>query len=150
MTETILLKLFIIQDCVSSWPDFGGPSLLTLFFRLLTSPSTEKKLVLLLNKISSFLEFIFNWRIIALQYCTGFCHTSTCISHRYRHVSFLLSLPPTPLGCHRAPDFCSLSHTANLHCLILHMVMYMFQCYTLNNLIFILRLYKATVYRAKI
>ena len=95
MTETILLKLFIIQDCASSWPDFRGPSLLTLIFLLLTSPSTEKKLVLLLNKISSFLEFIFNWRIIALQYCTGFCHTSTCISHRYRHVSSLLSLPPT-------------------------------------------------------
>ena len=94
MTETILLKLFIIQDCASSWPDFRGPSLLTLIFLLLTSPSTEKKLVLL-NKISSFLEFIFNWRIIALQYCTGFCHTSTCISHRYRHVSSLLSLPPT-------------------------------------------------------
>ena len=27
--------------------------------------------------------FIFNWRIIALQYYVGFCHTSTWISHRY-------------------------------------------------------------------
>ena len=27
--------------------------------------------------------FIFNWRIIALQYCIGFCHTSTWISHKY-------------------------------------------------------------------
>ena len=25
----------------------------------------------------------FNWRIIALQYCAGFCYTSTWISHRY-------------------------------------------------------------------
>ena len=25
--------------------------------------------------------FIFNWRIVALQYCVGFCHTSTWISH---------------------------------------------------------------------
>ena len=23
------------------------------------------------------LLFIFNWRVIALQYCVGFCHTST-------------------------------------------------------------------------
>ena len=30
--------------------------------------------------------FIFNWRIIVLQYCVGFCHTSTCISHRYTYV----------------------------------------------------------------
>ena len=39
--------------------------------------------------------FTFNWRIIALQYCAGFCHTSTCISHRYTYVPSLLSLPPT-------------------------------------------------------
>ena len=25
--------------------------------------------------------FIFNWRIITLRYCVGFCRTSTCISH---------------------------------------------------------------------
>ena len=30
--------------------------------------------------------FSFNWRIIALQYCSGFCHTLTWISHRYTHV----------------------------------------------------------------
>jgi len=28
-----------------------------------------------------FLNFIFNWRIITLQYCVGFCHTSKWISH---------------------------------------------------------------------
>ena len=26
-----------------------------------------------------------NWSIIALQYCVGFCHTSTWISHRYHY-----------------------------------------------------------------
>ena len=30
--------------------------------------------------------FIFNWRIVALQYCVGFCHTATWISHRYTYV----------------------------------------------------------------
>ena len=46
-------------------------------------------------------KFIFNWRIIALQYRVGFCQTSTWISHRYTYVSSLLNLPPhaTPLGC---------------------------------------------------
>ena len=38
--------------------------------------------------------FIFKWRIIALQYCVGFCHTSKWISHRYTYVCSL-SLPST-------------------------------------------------------
>ena len=33
-----------------------------------------------------FNSFIFNWRIIALQYWFGFCHTSTWISHRCTYV----------------------------------------------------------------
>ena len=39
--------------------------------------------------------FIFNRRIIGLQYCVGFCHTSTRISHRNIYVSSLLALLPT-------------------------------------------------------
>ena len=42
--------------------------------------------------------FTFNWRIIALQYCVGFCHISAWISHRYTYVPSLLKtslcLPP--------------------------------------------------------
>ena len=41
--------------------------------------------------------FIFNWRIIALQYCVGFCHISTWISHRY-HTS-----PPFWTSSHLPP-----------------------------------------------
>ena len=37
--------------------------------------------------------FILNWRMIALQWCVGVCHTSTWISHRYTYVPSLLSLP---------------------------------------------------------
>ena len=40
-------------------------------------------------------EFIFKWRIIALQCYIGFCHTSTQISHRYMYVPSLLNLPST-------------------------------------------------------
>ena len=60
-----------------------------------------------------FYLFIFNWRIIALQYCIGFCHTSTWKSLVYVRPLPLESpshLPPhpTPLGCHRAPGLSSL------------------------------------------
>ena len=50
--------------------------------------------------------FIFNWRIIALQYCVDFHHTSTWISHRYIYIWPFPLEPPTPsppLDCHRAP-----------------------------------------------
>ena len=51
--------------------------------------------------------FIFNWRIIALQYHVDFCQTSTWISHRYTCPLPLgppSCLPPHPIppGCYRA------------------------------------------------
>ena len=59
----------------------------------------------------SFLKFIFIWRIIALQCCVGFCHTTMSISHKYTYISIHISLPlnspchssphPTHLGCHQ-------------------------------------------------
>ena len=79
-----------------------------------------------------FLKFIYNWRIIVLQYCVGFCSMSTWTSHSYIYVpphflepSSHLPLHPTPLGCHRALGLSSLNYTANSHLLsILPMVMY--------------------------
>ena len=53
-----------------------------------------------LQKVSKLFILIFNWRIIALQCCVGFFHSSTRISHRYTYVPSLLNLPPTP---HRIP-----------------------------------------------
>ena len=64
---------------------------------------------------SPLLLFYFIWRIIALQYCIGFCCTTTWISHTYTYTLLSwaslptpVSHPPTescPLGCHRAPDW---------------------------------------------
>ena len=34
-------------------------------------------------KMSLFFKFIFIWRLIALQYCVGFCHTPKSISRTY-------------------------------------------------------------------
>ena len=44
-----------------------------------------------------FLSIYFNWRIIVLQCCIGFCHTSIWITYRYKYVPFLE--PPS----HRFP-----------------------------------------------
>ena len=53
-----------------------------------------------------FLKVIFNWGIIALQCCVGFCRTAMRVSLEYTYVPFLLNLPPLPtslpLGCSRA------------------------------------------------
>ena len=51
--------------------------------------------------------FIFNWKVIALQCCVHFCHTSTWISHRYTYVPSHLNLPPI---------WTSLPHSTRSHC----------------------------------
>ena len=81
----------------------------------------------------------FNWRLITLQYCTGFCHTFSWISHGCRCAphpephSHLL--PHTiPQGCPSALALSALSHAWNLDWQpISHMVIYMFQCYSLKS-----------------
>ena len=55
------------------------------------------------------IEFFFiSWRLITLQYCSGFCHTLTWISHGYICIPHPnppshLSLHPIPLGLPSAP-----------------------------------------------
>ena len=88
---------------------------------------------------------IFNWRIIALQYCVDLYCISTCISQMYTYAPSLLNLPPIS---HPIPFLqvvtghwfwapCS-ERTANSHWLsILHMVTYMFlsdECMLLGSL----------------
>ena len=49
---------------------------------------------------------LFNCRIIALQFCAGFCHTTMWISCKYTYIPSLLSHSyPTLLGHHRAPHW---------------------------------------------
>ena len=82
--------------------------------------------------------FFFNWRLITLQYCSGFCHTLTWISHGCTcvpHPEPPAYLPPypIPLGHPSVPALSILSHASNLDWRsISHMVIYMFQCYSLK------------------
>ena len=71
----------------------------------------------------------FNWRLITLQYCDGFCHTLTWISHRCTCVPH-----PISQGHPSAPALSTLSHASSLDWWsISHMVIYMFQCHCLKS-----------------
>ena len=83
----------------------------------------------------------FNWKIITILW--QFCHTLTWISHGYTCVPpscTRLYLPPhlpphlIPLGCLRALALGALLYASNLHWSpVLHMVICMFQCYSLKS-----------------
>ena len=92
-----------------------------------------------LSEYESVFLFFFNWRLIILQYCGGFCHTFTWISHGCTcvcHSDPPSHLPPhpIPLGHPRAATLRTLSHASNLDWWsISHMIIYMFQCYSLKS-----------------
>ena len=88
---------------------------------------------------SFFLCIYFNWRLITLYCCGGICHTFTWISHRCTcvpHPDPPSHLLPHPIsqGHPSAPALSALSHASNLDWRsISHMVIYMFQCYSLKS-----------------
>ena len=90
-------------------------------------------------RVGSVSFFFFNWRLITLQYCSGFSHTLTWISHGCTCVPRPeppSHLPPNPIpqGHHSAPALSTLSHASNLDWQsISHMVIYIFQCYSLKS-----------------
>ena len=66
-----------------------------------------------------FFVCLFNWRLITLQYCSGFCHTLTWISHGCTcvpHPEPFSYLPPHPIpkGHPSASALSTLSHASNL------------------------------------
>ena len=83
--------------------------------------------------------FCFNWRLITLQYCSGFCHTLTWISHGCTcvlHPEHPSHHPPHPIpqGHPSAPAQSTLPHASNLDWRsVSHMLIYMFQCYSLKS-----------------
>ena len=98
----------------------------------------------LLGRFQNFLllfliYFDFNWRLITLKYCGGFCHTFTQISHGCTcvpHPDPPVLLPPHPisLGHPSAPAKSTLYHALNLDWWSMsYMIIYMFQCYSLKS-----------------
>ena len=81
----------------------------------------------------------FDWRLITLQYCSGFCHTLIWISHGCTcvpHPDPPSHLPPHPIpqGHPSAPALSTLSHASNLDWRsISHTIIYVFQCYSLKS-----------------
>ena len=83
-----------------------------------------------------FMDLFYYWSMIALQNCVSFCCTKKWISsmHIYILLPLGLSSPhPTPLGHHRAPSWAPCVTTASHQLSVLHMVMYVCQCYSLNS-----------------
>ena len=58
-------------------------------------------------------EWAIKHSTITLQYCVGFCFTTTWISHKYAYVPSVLRLPPTPSPSHPS----RLSQNTRLSCL---------------------------------
>ena len=90
------------------WPT-NKKAMLNFSINDISGHSLPPFLISLSSLISQILCFVFNWRIIALQYCGSLCHTSKQISHNYLYVciSSLLTLSPhpSPLGRHRVPSW---------------------------------------------
>ena len=84
-----------------------------------------------------YLFIYFNWRLITILW--WFCHTLTRISHGcicVPHPEAHSHLPPYPIpqGHPRATTLSTLPHASNLDWRsISHMVIYMFQCYSLKS-----------------
>ena len=78
----------------------------------------------------------FNWRLITLPYCSGFCHTLTWICHgctRVPHPDPPSHLPPHPIpqGHPSAPAPSILYHASDLDWRSFsHMISDMFQCHS--------------------
>ena len=88
--------------------------------------------------LKKYIYFIFNWRVIALQYYDGFCHTSTWVGHQYiSPLSWTSLLPPSPPQPSRLSQSTSLGFHASYGKLpwlsILHIVTNIFQCYSLKS-----------------
>ena len=99
---------------------------------------TEREYFLFVLCFVLFLFIYFNLRLTTLQYCSGFYHT-TWIGHGRTSVPHPESpshLPPHPIpqGHPSAPALSTLSHASNLDWRsVSHMIIYMFQWYSLKS-----------------
>ena len=91
---------------------FFSSALKMLLCYLITSVVSDKSAILCFSFSWAvfmifflFYNFIFNWRIIALQYFVGFCQTSAWIGCRCTHVPSLMPCRPSCLWVVTEPQF---------------------------------------------
>ena len=82
------------------------------------------------------LLFFISWRLIALQYCSDFCHTLTWISHGFTYVLHAdplshLPPPPIPLGLPSAPGLITCFMHPTWASDVSPLIVYLFQCCSL-------------------
>ena len=83
---------------------------------------------------SVFIFIYFNWSIITLQYCEGFCHTSIWIAHGYTRVPFLLKPLPIPSLPVPSPPLPSrLSQSTGFGCPVSYIRLTLVICFTYGN-----------------
>ena len=130
----LCLPLFMLNICPTTVRLMGVEGRKTTFLKMWHFPSFGSKCLCLyvfsflfnFKKINLFFNWrliiliVYNWRLITLQYCGGFCHTLTWISHRCTcvpHPEPPSYLPPhsIPLGCPRAPALSALFQASNLY-----------------------------------
>ena len=133
-TEWAERGLYPIPDWVLIYNSLGQVDFITSKFYFIYS------FIFLLYPEILFIFFsYFNWRLITLQYCSGFCHTLTWISHGCTLFSVLnppshLLPHPIPQGHSSAPAMSTLSHASNLDWWsVSHTIIHMLQCYSLKS-----------------
>ena len=85
-----------------------------------------------------FVFIYFNWRLITLQYCSGFCHTLTWVSHGFTCVPHPESLLASSSPSHPSRSSQCTSPEHPVSCIKPGLVIcftynYMFQCYSLKS-----------------
>ena len=86
-SQTFVLSIpLYFQKMVRSPPKFCSCGLYNFIFTLFKIKTKQYLKCLLVHFKIIKHPLFFNWRIIALQCCIGFCHTITPISHNYIYI----------------------------------------------------------------
>ena len=129
------------SDVVSTWAPVSSVTYLNAQFGREVPSYASSRLPCCPCRLFIYLfPFVFiSWRLITLQYCSGFCHTLTWISHGFTCVPHPdPPLPPPspshPSGSSQCTSPEHLSHASNLGWWsVSPLIVYLFQCCSLRT-----------------